>query len=107
MLVALGAVLPLLPTTPFLLVAVFAFAGSSDRWRAWLLSHRGFGPLIADWRDYRAIDRRAKSLGVASMAALIGISVALDASTLVLVVQAVVLSTSAAFMLSRPSRPPR
>ena len=107
LLAALGAVLPLLPTTPFLLVAAFAFARSSDRWHAWLLSHRVFGPLIADWRDHRAIDRRAKILGVASMAAVIGISVALDASSLVLTVQAVVLSASAAFVLSRPSPPRR
>ena len=106
LLAALGAVLPLLPTTVFLLVAAFAFARSSDRWHAWLLSHRVFGPLIADWRDHRAIDRRAKILSAASMAAVFGISLALGAGTLVLAVQAVVLGAAAAFVLSRPS-PPR
>ena len=105
-LAALGAALPLLPTTVFLLVAAFAFARSSDRWHAWLLSHRVFGPLIADWRDHRAIDRRAKILSAASMAAVFGISLALGAGTLVLAVQAVVLGAAAAFVLSRPS-PPR
>ncbi|MYF06578.1 MAG: DUF454 domain-containing protein, partial [Rhodospirillaceae bacterium] len=90
LLAALGAVLPLMPTTVFLLVAAFAFARSSDRWHAWLLSHRVFGPLIADWRDHRAIDRRAKILSAASMAAVFGISLALGAGTLVLAVQAVV-----------------
>ncbi|MCY3830362.1 MAG: YbaN family protein [Rhodospirillaceae bacterium] len=107
LLAALGAVLPLLPTTVFLLVAAFAFARSSDRWHAWLLSHRVFGPLIADWRDHRAIDRRAKILSAASMAAVFGISLALGAGTLVLAVQAVVLGAAAAFVLSRPSPPPR
>lgn len=106
LLAALGAVLPLLPTTVFLLVAAFAFARSSNRWHAWLLSHRVFGPLIADWRDHRAIDRRAKILSAASMAAVFGISLALGAGTLVLAVQAVVLGAAAAFVLSRPS-PPR
>ncbi|MYG52049.1 MAG: DUF454 domain-containing protein [Rhodospirillaceae bacterium] len=107
LLAALGAVLPLMPTTVFLLVAAFAFARSSDRWHAWLLSHRVFGPLIADWRDHRAIDRRAKILSAASMAAVFGISLALGAGTLVLAVQAVVLGAAAAFVLSRPSPPPR
>ncbi len=107
LLAALGAVLPLLPTTVFLLVAAFAFARSSDRWHAWLLSHRVFGPLIADWRDHRAIDRRAKILSAASMAAVFGISLALGAGTLVLAVQAAVLGAAAAFVLSRPSPPPR
>ncbi|MYJ72259.1 MAG: DUF454 domain-containing protein [Rhodospirillaceae bacterium] len=107
LLAALGAVLPLMPTTVFLLVAAFAFARSSDRWHAWLLSHRVFGPLIADWRDHRAIDRRAKILSAASMAAVFGISLALGAGTLVLAVQAVVLGAAAAFVLSRPSPPDR
>ena len=100
LLAALGAVLP---TTVFLLVAAFAFARSSDRWYAWLLSHRVFGPLTADWRDHRAIDRRTKIVSAASMAAVFGISLALGAGTLVLAVQAMVLGAAAAFVLSRPS----
>ena len=55
-----GAVLPLLPTTPFLLVATYAFARSSPRLHAWLMSHRQFGPLIANWQQHGAIGRRAK-----------------------------------------------
>src|SRR5690606_8396288 len=45
-----GVVLPLLPATPFLLLAAFAFTRSSPRLHAWLLGHRHFGPLIEDWR---------------------------------------------------------
>ena len=106
-LAALGAVLPLLPTTPFLLVAAYAFARSSRRWHAWLVSHRVFGPIIRDWREHRAIDRRAKIVGVASMAAVLAVSVATGVGPVILVVQAVVLSASAAFVLSRPSPPDR
>lgn len=103
---ALGVVLPLLPTTPFILLAAFAFAQSSDRWHAWLVNHRVFGPIIEDWRLHGAIDRRTKVISAISMAGVFALSVALDAAPIVLVVQAVVLSASAAFVLSRPS-PPR
>ena len=106
-LAALGAALPLLPTTPFLLIAAYAFARSSKRWHAWLHSHRVFGPLIRDWREHRAIHRRAKIVGVASMVAVLAISVAAEVDTVILAVQAVVLSASAAFVLSRPSPPDR
>jgi uncharacterized membrane protein YbaN (DUF454 family) len=102
---ALGVVLPLLPTTPFVLVAAFAFGKSSPRLAAWLESSRTFGPLIANWRDHRAIAPRAKALAVTMMAAVILISVALSVSTTVLVIQAVCLTAAAAFILSRPNGP--
>ena len=107
LLAALGLALPLLPTTPFLLLAAFAFARSSDRWHAWLLGHRLFGPIIDDWRRYGAVDRRTKIVSVVSMAGIIGLSLALDVGATVLVVQAVVLTGSAAFVLSRPTPPER
>ena len=51
----LGILLPLLPTTPFVLLAAALFARSSPRFHGWLLGHRYFGPLIQDWRRHRAI----------------------------------------------------
>ena len=72
-----GAALPLLPTTPFLLLAVFAFARSSRRLHDWLLDHRHFGPLIRNWRDHGGIDRRSKILAVAAMLAALLLSWAL------------------------------
>ena len=104
---ALGLALPLLPTTPFVLLAAFAFARSSHRWHAWLRGHRVFGPMIDDWHRHRAIDRRTKIVGVTSMAGVFGLSLALNAGAVVLAVQAVVLTASAAFVLSRPSPPDR
>ena len=50
---AVGLVVPLLPTTPFLLVAAFAFARSSERLDRWLREHRSFGPLIDNWGPRR------------------------------------------------------
>ena len=52
---AIGAVLPLLPTVPFVILAAFCFARSSPRLEAWLVGHPVFGPHIAAWRDYGAI----------------------------------------------------
>lgn len=107
LLAALGTVLPLLPTTPFLLIAAFAFARSSDRWHAWLHSHRSFGPIISDWRQYRAIRRRAKIISVVSMAGVLGVSLAVGVSPGILAVQTAVMTACAAFVLSRPSPPCR
>ncbi len=104
---ALGVVLPLLPTTPFVLLAAFAFSRSSDRWHRWLVTHRVFGPLIENWQRHGAIGRRAKITAVLSMAAVIVLSIVLNAPPVVLGVQAAILLASAAFVLSRPSPPQR
>jgi uncharacterized membrane protein YbaN (DUF454 family) len=102
---ALGVLIPLLPTTPFVLVAAFAFANSSDRLHTWLVNHNIFGPLIDDWRRHGAICRSAKIAGVLSMIAVIGISLVLEAPTWIVLVQALVLSACAFFVISRPIPP--
>lgn len=55
-----GLFVPLLPTTPFLLLAAACFARSSRRLHAWLLAHRVFGPILADWEAHGAIRLRVK-----------------------------------------------
>lgn len=67
-LAALGAVLPVLPTTPFLLVAAACFAKSSPRLHQWLINNKVFGPLIVNWQQTRTIPRRAKRIALASIA---------------------------------------
>ncbi|WP_432770260.1 MAG: DUF454 domain-containing protein [Sphingopyxis sp.] len=57
---AIGVVLPLLPTVPFVILAAFCFARSSPRLEAWLLGHATFGPHIAAWREKGAISRKGK-----------------------------------------------
>lgn len=100
-----GIVLPLVPTTPFLLLAAFAFSRSSPRFEAWLLGHPRLGPPIRDWQTHRAIGRRAKVMAVALMAAALVASWAVGVGTTILVVQLVVLVMVSAFILTRPDAP--
>lgn len=100
-----GAVLPLLPTTPFLLLAAYAFARGSPRLHAWLLSHPTFGRLIYDWQEHRCIEGRTKAVAVSVMLLTFLLSLLLGVSSKVLLIQAVVLSLAALFILTRPSRP--
>ncbi len=101
----LGVVLPLLPTTPFVLVAAFAFANSSNTLHQWLLDHKIFGQLIANWQRYGAISRSAKVLSVLSMAAVLVISLLMAVPTFVIAVQALVVSACSLFIISRPLPP--
>ncbi len=62
-----GIFLPLLPTTPFLLLAAYCFNKSSDQFHSWLLSHKILGPPVKNWQDYRIISRKAKWTATALM----------------------------------------
>jgi uncharacterized protein len=57
-----GIFLPLLPTTPFVLLAALCFSRGCLRCEAWLLNHPRFGPMVRDWRANRAVPLRAKQL---------------------------------------------
>jgi uncharacterized membrane protein YbaN (DUF454 family) len=74
-LAVLGMFLPVLPTTPLLLLALACFARSSERLHGWLLSHRAFGPVIKHWHETRSMPRFAKIGAVASIVVVGGISV--------------------------------
>jgi uncharacterized membrane protein YbaN (DUF454 family) len=63
----LGVALPILPTTPFLLVAAACFAKSSPEMQKRLLANKTFGPLIHDWQKYRSIPRKAKRIALLTM----------------------------------------
>lgn len=100
-----GVVLPLIPTTPFLLLAAFCFARSSDRFHQWLYDHKLFGPLLTNWNQYGAISRRAKiTAGVCLLAAPV-ISFLIGAPLWTIGVQIPVLLCSGLFIFTRPDGP--
>ena len=102
---ALGVLLPLLPTTPFLILAAYCFSRSSERLHAWLLEHRIFGPPIQNWRAHRAISNKAKLSALVAMALILAISAAADVPAWVFATQTVILAAVALFLLTRPAPP--
>lgn len=100
-----GIVLPLVPTTPFLLLAAFAFARSSPALHDWLVTHPRFGPPIRNWHHHGAVSSRAKVAAVAVMALMLGGSAVMGVSAAVLATQAAVMLAVTAFLLTRPSGP--
>ncbi len=106
-LAAAGALLPLLPTTPFLLVAVWAFGKSSERWRQWVYRQPTFGPLVMAWERHGVIPLWGKMAAVGAMATSFGLlafSGRLPPWALALV--GLCLLAVSIFIASRPSRPP-
>lgn len=101
----IGAVLPVMPTTVFLLAAAACFARSSPRLHGWLLGHPVFGPPIRNWQENGAISRPAKRLAVGMMAAVLALSVGLGLSRGVLVAQLALIALGAGFILTRPDGP--
>ncbi|CAK7260075.1 YbaN family protein [Shinella yambaruensis] len=98
-----GVFLPLLPTTPFLLVAAWCFSRSSPRLERWLLNHGTLGPPLTNWRREGAISARAKTIAICLIVASYGFFYYRTApSPLLAVVVGLVLSASALFILTRP-----
>lgn len=74
-LAVIGIFTPVLPTTPFVLLAAACYARASDRFHDRLLANRTFGPLIREWQQYRSIPRRTKLLAISMMAGTLTISI--------------------------------
>jgi uncharacterized membrane protein YbaN (DUF454 family) len=100
-----GIFLPLLPTTPLMLLAAACFARSSRRFHDWLLANRTFGPLISEWEKHRSIPRRTKLTAIALMSLTLAVSIVFFVEPRWLQALLAVLGIALAFWLYRiPSR---
>lgn len=100
-----GIFLPVLPTTPFMLVAAACFARSSDRFYNWLLEHPVFGKTVREWREHRAIPRKAKWTAIIMMAATLSVSITFFVPYFALKIALAVFGVTLAIYLYRiPSR---
>ncbi len=101
----IGAILPIMPTVPFLLVASWCFARSSPRFHNWLHSHKVFGPPIKQWEEQGVISPFVKILAVGGMS--VGFCSFLLIAKPVLwlaICVAIVLIAISVYILTRPSR---
>jgi uncharacterized protein len=108
--VALGTIgifLPVLPTTPFLLISLWAFSRSSPRMHNWLYTHPKAGPYLVAWSEYHVIPPKAKMLSVTLMTASWLYVTFKHANSWVLpAILAAVMGSVFFYILSKPSYPP-
>ena len=103
----IGAVLPLMPTTIFLIMAAWFFARSSPRLEAWLMGHPRFGASLRAWRDTGSISVHAKAMACAGMAVgFVAFWLGMHPGIWLAGAAAAFLIASAAYVLSRPTAPP-
>jgi len=100
-----GVVLPLVPTTPFLLLAAWAASRSSPRLYVWLHEHPRYGPLLRDWRDHRALRPRTKAVALTLIALSWLFMLASVDSVPARIAASIVILSVATFLATRPSGP--
>ena len=98
----LGAILPLLPSIVFFLLAAWAFGKGSPAWRQRLLDHPRYGPPLRQWADGGRVSRRAKRLAVSAMAASFLLSLMTIGPGIPVAVVGVVLAVVGTWLWRRP-----
>ena len=101
LLAAIGLVLPLVPTVPFLLLAAWFSARGSKRLHRWLYAQPYFGKVLKDWDEHKAVSRKSKILAISTLLLSWGLSF-LYASVWVSLVIAVIFIAVSTFLWTRP-----
>jgi hypothetical protein len=105
---ALGTFLPLLPTTPFMLVALWAFSRSSRRFHHWLYTHPRFGPRLREWNEHGIVPVKVKVSAISAMLVSLSIMVfVVRVKWQVAAASAALMLVGATYVLTRPSGPRR
>lgn len=100
----IGVFLPVLPTTPFMILALWAFSKGSDTLHDWLYNHPKFGNILRDWDRYRIIPLKAKITAVSMMSlSAIYLIFFSDIPTYGIVSAIGIMSYGAIYILTKPS----
>ena len=103
---AVGVVLPVMPTTIFLLGALWAFSRSSPRFGSWIRNHPVFGPYVRDWDLYHAIPTHAKVLAVSMMSVSFAwLLFFTEIPAFALIATGLVMLGAAGYVVTRPAPP--
>ena len=102
-----GVVLPVLPTTPFMLLALWAFSNSSERFHDWLYHHPTFGKPLQDWSQYGVVPKRAKISALVVMSISLAVMITFtQAHWSIIIATFCLMGIGATFILTRPSHIP-
>jgi len=102
----IGAALPVMPTTCFMILALACFTRGSPRLANWLLNHPRFGPPLRDWQHHGAISPRTKRVAVAAIGLAWVIVLTTTSGWLLPIAVGVVLSGVVTFIWTRPNGRP-
>jgi len=100
-----GMFLPILPTTPFLILSAYFFSRGSKKIHNWILSSPFFGKIIKDWENYGVINKKAKIQAILAILLFFPISIFLLKHRMILKIALILIGISVGhFIITRPSK---